>query len=213
MRNISQLALSLILLATQANITFSSNATAADDQSPTAVGVREVKLNTNTSQFVELVGPKKPDYEKEVLAPIRVAQAAAAEKARLAAEAAAKAAAAKAAATKAAAVKVARATVPAVVVIGSHTDWMLAAGIAESDFGYVNYIIDHESGWGVTKANYGGSGAYGLGQALPASKMAAFGSDYLTNPVTQLRWANAYAVGRYGSWASAYSHWIARHSW
>ena len=90
---------------------------------------------------------------------------------------------------------------------------MAAAGISASDYGYVDYIIDHESGWGVTKSNYGGSGAYGLGQALPASKMAKFGDDYMTNPITQLRWANAYAVGSYGSWANTYAHWISRHVW
>jgi hypothetical protein len=209
MRNISQLAASLVLLATQANITFISNATAADDMSSTVAGVREVKLNTNTSQLVEVVGQNKPNYETQVLAPLHAAQAAAAEKAR--ADAAAAQAAAAAAKIKAATLR--RVSAPVVVVAGSHADWMRAAGIAESDFGYVDYIIDHESGWGVTKWNYGGSGAYGIGQALPASKMAKFGADYMTNPVTQLRWANAYAVGCYGSWANAYSHWIARHNW
>jgi hypothetical protein len=100
-----------------------------------------------------------------------------------------------------------------VQVAGSHADWMAAAGIAESDFGFVDYIVDHESGWGVTKWNYGGSGAYGIGQAMPASKMAKFGADYMTNPVTQLKWANAYAVGSFGSWANAYAHWTTHHSW
>lgn len=96
---------------------------------------------------------------------------------------------------------------------GSHTDWMAAAGIVESDYGYVDYIISHESGWGVTKSNYSGSGAYGLCQALPGSKMASAGSDWATNPITQLRWCNGYAVGRYGSWAGAYNFWIAKHWW
>ena len=208
MRNISKLAASLVLLATQANITLISSATAASDQSSTISGVREVKLNTNTSQFVQIDGPVKPNYETQVLAPLYAAQAAAAEKARIAAAQAA-------AAVKAAKLKavVRQVSAPAVVVAGSHVDWMRAAGIAESDFGYVDYIIDHESGWGVTKWNYSGSGAYGIGQALPASKMAKFGADYMTNPITQLRWATAYADGCYGSWANAYSHWIARHSW
>ncbi len=43
--------------------------------------------------------------------------------------------------------------------------------------------------------------------------MAAFGTDYLTNPVTQLKWADAYAKGRYGSWAGAYAHWITYRVW
>jgi hypothetical protein len=138
-----------------------------------------------------------------VLAPLHAAQA----------EAAAKAEAARKAAAYAKAHRVVVYSAPIVQVAGSHADWMRAAGIAESDFGYVDYIVDHESGWGVTKSNYSGSGAYGLGQAYPASKMAKFGEDYLTNPITQLRWANAYAVGRYGSWANAYSHWLSRHNW
>ena len=96
---------------------------------------------------------------------------------------------------------------------GSHTDWMAAAGIAEADYGYVDYIVSHESGWGFTKYNYGGSGAYGLCQALPATKMASAGDDYMTNPITQLRWCNSYAISRYGSWAGAYNFWIAKHWW
>jgi hypothetical protein len=139
-----------------------------------------------------------------VLAPLHAAQVAAAAKAEAARKAAAKAKVRKTVVIVAA---------PVVQVAGSHADWMREAGIAESDFGYVDYIIDHESGWGVTKKNYGGSSAYGLGQALPASKMAAFGADYMTNPITQLRWANAYAVGRYGSWAKAYSYWTVHHVW
>lgn len=96
---------------------------------------------------------------------------------------------------------------------GSHTDWMAAAGIASSDYGYVDYIVGRESGWGVTKSNYSGSGAYGLCQALPGSKMASAGSDWATNPITQLKWCNAYAIGRYGSWAAAYNFWITKHWW
>lgn len=96
---------------------------------------------------------------------------------------------------------------------GSHTDWMAAAGIAESDYGYVDFIVGHESGWAPTKYNYGGSGAYGLCQSLPASKMASAGADYMTNPITQLKWCNGYAIGRYGSWAGAYSFWLSRHWW
>ncbi len=96
---------------------------------------------------------------------------------------------------------------------GSHQDWMRQAGIRESDFGFVEFIISHESGWGHLKWNYGGSGAYGLCQALPARKMASAGADYMTNPITQLRWCNGYAVGRYGSWANAYQFWTKNKWW
>ncbi len=96
---------------------------------------------------------------------------------------------------------------------GGHEDWMLAAGIDRANFGYVDYIISRESGWRWWITNNEGSGATGLGQALPASKMAPWGADYLTNPVTQLRWAQAYAISRYGNWAGAYQHWVNYRVW
>ena len=92
----------------------------------------------------------------------------------------------------------------------SHEGLMAAAGIASSDYGYVDFIVTHESGWRVNA--YNPSGATGLCQALPGSKMASAGADYLTNPVTQLIWCNSYAVGRYGSWANAHGFWLA-HKW
>jgi hypothetical protein len=197
MRNISLFAVSLVLLTSQVNIPLLGNVAASASSDDTAGGVYEVKLNTNTASAIELVGQKQPDFDAEVLVPLRAAQAAAA---------------ARHTKTKVAVRRVATKTLT-VQVTGSHADWMRAAGIAESDFGYVDAIISRESGWGVTKWNYSGSGAYGLGQALPASKMAPYGADYMTNPVTQLRWANAYAVSRYGSWANAYNHWMVRHTW
>lgn len=95
---------------------------------------------------------------------------------------------------------------------GSKADWMRAAGISDSDFGYVDYIISHESGWNYHAVNRS-SGAYGLPQSLPAGKLASAGADWRDNPVTQLRWANNYAVGRYGSWEAAYRFWVTNHWW
>lgn len=97
---------------------------------------------------------------------------------------------------------------------------MRASGIASSDFAYVNYIVSHESGWCPTKwqgehscpAGFEPLYAvdaplgYGLGQATPPVKMAAYGSDWQTNPITQLHWATAYANRTYGGWSGAYSH-------
>lgn len=60
-------------------------------------------------------------------------------------------------------------------------------------------IIDQESGWDESVWNYGGSGAYGIPQALPAGKMASAGADYMTNPRTQIRWLISYIRDRYGS--------------
>ncbi len=101
---------------------------------------------------------------------------------------------------------------PAPAVSGTHEDWMRAAGIAESDFQYVDYIVVHESGWRVSASNPS-SGAYGLCQSLPASKMASAGSDYLTNPVTQLRWCHQYAQSRYKGWYGSYQAWLQKHWW
>ena len=95
---------------------------------------------------------------------------------------------------------------------GSKADWMRAAGISDSDFGYVDYIISHESGWNYRAVN-ASSGAYGLPQSLPAGKLASAGADWRDNPVTQLRWAHNYAVGRYGSWEDAYYFWTVNHWW
>ena len=104
------------------------------------------------------------------------------------------------------------AVVPAFNPSGSKSDWMRAAGISDSDFGYVDYIISHESGWDYHAVNRS-SGAYGLPQSLPAGKLASAGADWRDNPVTQLRWANNYAVGRYGSWGGAYHFWTVNHWW
>jgi uncharacterized protein YabE (DUF348 family) len=101
---------------------------------------------------------------------------------------------------------------------------MALAGVAPSDYQYADYIISHESGWCPTKAqgehtcpaipdNQFTSFGYGLCQATPGSKMSSAGADWATNPITQLKWCSGYAVGRYGSWGSAYAHWIAHGNW
>lgn len=91
---------------------------------------------------------------------------------------------------------------------------MQAAGISSGDYGYVDYIVSHEGGWdGTTKYNRSGSGAYGICQALPGSKMATAGADWATNPVTQLRWCSSYAHSKFGGWAGAYNYWVSHHYW
>ncbi|MGM7696678.1 transglycosylase SLT domain-containing protein [Microbacterium sp. A84] len=91
---------------------------------------------------------------------------------------------------------------------GAPAEWMAAAGIASGDWGYVDYVVSRESGWNPNATN-SSSGACGLVQALPCSKVP--GNGY--NPVDNLRWANGYATGRYGSWAGAYNFWINNHWW
>ncbi|MGH3096942.1 MAG: hypothetical protein ACRDMV_13205 [Streptosporangiales bacterium] len=65
-----------------------------------------------------------------------------------------------------------------------------------------------ESGW-ENKVNPT-SGAYGIPQALPGSKMAAAGPDWRTNPATQINWGESYIAGRYGSPAAAFAAWSSR---
>ncbi|WP_431954235.1 transglycosylase SLT domain-containing protein [Actinacidiphila sp. bgisy167] len=71
-------------------------------------------------------------------------------------------------------------------------------------------IVARESGWNFTAANPS-SGAYGLVQALPGSKMASVGADWRTNPGTQIKWGLKYMNGRYGSPCGAWSFWQAKH--
>jgi hypothetical protein len=69
-------------------------------------------------------------------------------------------------------------------------------------------IVERESGWNVTATN-SSSGAYGLVQALPGSKMATAGSDWKTNPKTQIKWGLDYMNSRYGSPTAAWAFWQA----
>lgn len=89
---------------------------------------------------------------------------------------------------------------------------MALAGIDVAvDYPYVDYIARRESGWRPLAGN--ASGAYGLCQALPGSKMSSAGADWQTNPVTQLKWCNGYAIARYGGWSGAYAHWLSHNNW
>ncbi|WP_431961685.1 transglycosylase SLT domain-containing protein [Actinacidiphila sp. bgisy160] len=71
-------------------------------------------------------------------------------------------------------------------------------------------IVTRESGWNYTATN-ASSGAYGLVQALPGSKMASAGADWRTNPGTQIKWGLNYMNSRYGSPCGAWSFWQANH--
>ena len=78
-------------------------------------------------------------------------------------------------------------------------------GWSESDFNCVVYLWNKESGWNPTAYNKR-SGAYGIPQALPATKMASAGSDYMTNYKTQINWGLRYIKSRYGTPTAAYNH-------
>lgn len=97
----------------------------------------------------------------------------------------------------------------AVTPAGTHDDWLVAAGITE--IYWANALISKENAtWDPCKMNggavdctYTGDRAYGIPQALPGSKMSSAGSDWQTNPITQLKWMKSYVEGRYGSFEAA----------
>ncbi|MEW2512980.1 transglycosylase SLT domain-containing protein [Streptomyces sp. NPDC046870] len=71
-------------------------------------------------------------------------------------------------------------------------------------------IVTRESGWNYRAVN-ASSGAYGLFQALPGSKMSSVGADWQTNPATQIRWGLNYMNSVYGSPCQAWTFWQANH--
>ncbi|MEU1051799.1 transglycosylase SLT domain-containing protein [Streptomyces sp. NPDC005876] len=77
-----------------------------------------------------------------------------------------------------------------------------------AEYGCFSKIVERESGWDVHATN-ASSGAYGLVQALPGSKMASAGADWRTNPATQITWGVDYMKDRYGGVCDAWSFWQA----
>jgi len=72
-------------------------------------------------------------------------------------------------------------------------------------FGCLDDLWGQESGWNVYAENPS-SGAYGIPQALPASKMASAGLDWQSNPATQISWGLGYIRASYGSPCAAWGH-------
>ncbi len=71
-----------------------------------------------------------------------------------------------------------------------------------------SWIVTRESGWNYHASN-ASSGAYGLVQALPGSKMSSAGADWQSNPATQIKWGLSYMNSRYGSPCGAQQFWEA----
>lgn len=78
-------------------------------------------------------------------------------------------------------------------------------GWSVGQFACLDPLWAHESGWSVTAYN-AGSGAYGIPQALPGSRMASAGPDWQTDAATQIRWGLEYIKGTYGSPCAAWAH-------
>ncbi|MCH0563575.1 MULTISPECIES: transglycosylase SLT domain-containing protein [unclassified Streptomyces] len=82
--------------------------------------------------------------------------------------------------------------------------------VSSGQFQCFSNIVNHESSWNYRAVNPS-SGAYGLFQALPGSKMSSAGADWQTNPATQIKWGLNYMNSRYGSPCAAWSFWQANH--
>jgi hypothetical protein len=72
-------------------------------------------------------------------------------------------------------------------------------------FKYLNLLWDAESSWNVSAENPS-TGAFGIPQAVPGSKMSAAGPDWQTDAATQIRWGLGYISAAYGSPRSAWEH-------
>lgn len=82
---------------------------------------------------------------------------------------------------------------------------LLDFGFPAAQWKYLDVLWHRESGWNHLAENPS-SGAYGIPQSLPATKMAVVGPDWRTNPETQIRWGLAYIAARYGSPEGAWAH-------
>ena len=78
-------------------------------------------------------------------------------------------------------------------------------GFGSDQFSCLDSLWEKESGWDPHASN-GSSGAYGIPQSLPGSKMASAGSDWQSNPATQIEWGLGYIRDTYGSPCSAWGH-------
>lgn len=84
---------------------------------------------------------------------------------------------------------------------GNKDTWLAASNIPVGDWGYAEWLVQKESGWNPNAVNRS-SGACGLAQALPCSKVPGNPHD----PVNSLNWMNNYVNNRYGGWAGAVAH-------
>lgn len=87
--------------------------------------------------------------------------------------------------------------------------YMKAMGWGPGEWPALKALWNGESGWNPLAHNPS-SGAHGIPQSLPGSKMASEGSDWYTNPATQIRWGEKYIRSRYGTPSNAYAKWLQR---
>jgi hypothetical protein len=103
-----------------------------------------------------------------------------------------------------------------VILAKAQSDPRAAAQVLLPEFGFdasqwscLDNLWMGESGWNYRAAN-SGSGAYGIPQSLPGSKMGSVAPDWQTNPVTQIRWGLQYIKSSYGTPCGAWGQWQSR---
>ncbi|KRE57281.1 hypothetical protein ASG70_00160 [Phycicoccus sp. Soil748] len=82
-------------------------------------------------------------------------------------------------------------------------------GFDDGQWSCLDNLWNGESGWRFTAEN-SSSGAYGIPQSLPGSKMGSVGADWRTNPVTQIKWGLQYIRSSYGTPCNAWDQWQSR---
>ncbi|MEU7278621.1 transglycosylase SLT domain-containing protein [Streptomyces sp. NPDC045431] len=82
--------------------------------------------------------------------------------------------------------------------------------LSSTQYACADAVFTRESNWNLYATNPS-SGAYGIAQALPPTKYASAGSDWRTNPITQVRWGITYMESRYGSPCGAWAFWQSHH--
>jgi hypothetical protein len=177
--------------------------TATDQLMRLTTGTR-AKQNLSAALRADVVRDIAPAHLTAQQAQLRAAQQAAA--ARAAKAAAARAA---AAAQPASSASSSASVVTADVSSGSPeqiAQAMLGSfGWSGSQFSCLEPLWAQESGWSVTAYN-AGTGAYGIPQALPGSRMASAGADWQTDAATQIKWGLEYIQSTYGSPCAAWAH-------
>jgi hypothetical protein len=192
---------------TAAALTWPSGGTASAAQLTSAT--QSTQQQTATTQPVAIMSLQVRAQLEAAAQAIAVAEAQQAAAQRKAAELAAK----KAAAKKAAAAAEAKAEAAKKAEAAAHSgtpkqiaEAMLSKfGWSRSQFSCLDPLWNRESGWDVTAYN-AGSGAYGIPQALPGSKMASAGSDWEKSAYTQIKWGFGYIKDAYGSPCGAWAH-------
>jgi hypothetical protein len=181
----------------------------AGQQAEVQTATASLTQQADTQAIAADVSAKKDAEESARKA---AAEAAVAKKAE--AEKAAKEAKERAEAKKAASRDAARADASSFTVQSSYTVAQIQAMarqmVAGGQWQCFSNIVNHESSWNYRAVN-ASSGAYGLFQALPGSKMSSVGADWQTNPATQIKWGLNYMNSRYGSPCQAWSFWQANH--